>query len=211
MDKTDRQYLRMALDESMVDPDPFRQFDIWYDEALNSQEDLPNAFALSTVSPDGAPSCRIVLLKGVDHGGFTFYTNTLSRKGGHLAKNPMAAICFFWSTLERQLRIEGTTQIVTDDEADAYFATRPRNSQIGAWASPQSEVVKNRQDLDETFHFRSQELEFVETVPRPPHWTGFRVIPSLFEFWQGRESRMHDRIQYVREKSGWWRVGRLAP
>ncbi len=210
--KTDKQYLLMNLDESDVAPDPFRQFDLWYEDAENGGVDMPNAFTLSTASLDGAPSSRVLLLKGSGARGFVFYTNSLSRKGREMESNPRASICFFWKALERQVRIEGVIETVDDREADKYFAGRPRESRIGAWASPQGEVVSGRKELDEKFARCESRFREVASVPRPPFWKGYRLVPSMFEFWQGRTNRMHDRIRYRRnEKPDGWTIERLAP
>lgn len=209
MTKTDRQYNLMTLDENGVSKDPFEQFDLWYTDAKNAGIDLPNAFTLSTAA-GGNPSSRTLLLKGADKSGFVFYTNSLSRKGAELKSAPRAAMCFFWVSMERQVRVEGKVEKVGDNEADAYFATRPRMSAIGAWASPQGEVVNGRSELDELFAQREKEFKNTDKIPRPPFWEGYRVVPSVFEFWQGRKNRMHDRIRY-RMGGGGWVVERLAP
>lgn len=212
LSKSDRQYLLTTLDESEVAPDPFRQFAVWYKDAEDSGIDLPNAFTFSTASADGVPSSRVLLLKGRDSRGFVFYTNSRSRKGAEIDSNPRASICFFWSALERQVRVEGGIEAVDDREADDYFARRPRESQIGAWASPQGEVVDGRGDLDARFAGYSAKFEKSLSVPRPPFWKGYRLSPSVFEFWQGRPNRMHDRIRYrLEEGSSGWVIERLAP
>lgn len=212
MKKTDKQYLLMTLDESAVDPDPFRQFALWYKDAEDSGVEIHNAFSLSTASADGAPSSRILLLKDFGASGFVFYTNSRSRKGAEIKANPRAAICFFWQSLERQVRIEGGIETVDDREADRYFAQRPRESRIGAWASPQGEVVSGRGELDGNFaRFKARFKDSV-SIPRPPFWKGYRLVPSVFEFWQGRPNRMHDRIRYRRNgKSDGWAIERVAP
>ncbi len=212
MKKKDRQYLLMSLDESKIESDPFKQFSLWYEDALQSGIDLPNAFILSTASPDGAPSSRVLLLKGSEGGGYSFYTNSLSRKGKEMDSNPRASMCFFWNSLERQIRIEGRIEIVKDAEADDYFAQRPRGSRIGAWASPQGEVVSGREELEQKFALYEEKFKNSATVLRPPFWKGYRLVPSVFEFWQGRKNRMHDRIRYgMKEKPGGWVMERLAP
>lgn len=202
----------MTLDESAVDPDPFGQFALWYKDAEDSGVGIPNAFALSTASADGVPSSRILLLKDFSASGFVFYTNSRSRKGAEIRVNPRAAICFFWQSLERQVRIEGAIETVDDREADRYFAQRPRESRIGAWASPQGEVVSGRGELDENFaRFKARFKDSV-SIPRPPFWKGYRLVPSVFEFWQGRPNRMHDRIRYGRNgESDGWAIERVAP
>ena len=202
------EYSVKTLDEAQVDRDPMRQFGVWMVEAIHAQVPEPTAMSLSTVGKDGRPAGRIVLLKGVDAKGFVFYTNYGSRKGSDLAAHPFAALTFMWKELERQVRIEGPVEKVTEAESDEYFATRPLGSRIGAWASPQSEVLANREWLEQ----RWQELaaEHGETPPRPPHWGGYRVKPEYIEFWQGRRSRLHDRITYNRLGNA-WEIARLAP
>ena len=202
-------YQRAALDERDVDRDPFRQFARWFDEAVQARVPEPNAMTLATVDPDGRPSARVVLLKGADERGFTFYTNEQSRKGRALAREARAALLFFWPELERQVRIEGAVERVSDAEADAYHASRPRPSQIAAWASAQSRPVRDRAELDARFAETEKTFEGRE-VPRPPHWGGFRIVPASIEFWQGRRDRLHDRIVFRREGARWVR-SRLMP
>jgi len=207
------EYRRAALDESDVAADPFRQFARWFDEAVAAQVPEPNAMTLATVDPAGGPSARIVLLKAVDERGLTFYTNYQSRKARELQPGSRAAILFFWPELERQIRIEGAVEKVDSAAADAYWISRPRMSQVGAWASPQSEPLPDRAALEARFA-QAEGRYAGDSVPRPPHWGGYRVVPDAFEFWQGRASRLHDRLIYHRDDQGEganWRIGRLAP
>jgi len=202
-------YKQAALDESEVDPDPLRQFARWFDAAVKAKVPEPNAMTLATADAAGRPSARIVLLKDVDARGFTFYTNHESRKGRELAARPCAALLFFWPELERQIRIEGAIERVDAAAADAYFRVRPRLSRLGAWASPQSAPLRDRSELEARFADADRQFPG-EDVARPPHWGGYRLVPASFEFWQGRASRLHDRIVYGRADAG-WRIGRLAP
>ncbi len=204
-----KEYTRHGLSETDVDPDPLRQFQCWFDQAVEAGLIEPNAMTLATAAPDGRPSARMVLLKGVDGGGFVFFTNYESRKGTELTANPWAALVFYWPELERQVRIEGCVERIAPDESDAYFASRPNGSRIGAWASRQSSVIGSRAELEQ----RVAELEQFyagREVPRPPFWGGFRVIPDTIEFWQGRPNRLHDRLRYWRDSSRWI-IERLSP
>lgn len=205
------EYQRAALDARDVDRDPIRQFACWFDEAVAAQLPEPNAMTLATVGDDGRPAARIVLLKGADARGFVFFTNYDSRKGRELARDPRAALLFFWVELERQVRIEGVTERVSATESDAYFASRPRSSRFGAWASPQSATIESRAVLEERFaQVAARYADEEAPVPRPPNWGGYRLAPDRLEFWQGRSSRLHDRILYRRAVDG-WAIERLAP
>jgi pyridoxamine 5'-phosphate oxidase len=202
-------YARATLGNGDVLADPIEQFRAWFEEARAAQLREPNAMTLATAAPDGAPSARIVLLKGIDARGFAFYTDYRSRKAAELEANPRAALVFHWMELERQVRVTGRVGRVTAAESEAYFATRPVGSRIGAWASHQSQVIASRAELER----RESEVaaRFAEgDVPLPPHWGGYRVVPESVELWQGRPSRLHDRLQYVRDGDG-WRIARLSP
>lgn len=203
-------YERGALVESDLAATPAEQFARWFEEALASGTSEPNAMTLATVSNDGQPSARIVLLKGFDEAGFVFFTHYTSRKGREAEAAGRAALCFWWPPLERQVRIEGTVERVSAAESDAYFAVRPRQSQLGAVASPQSAVVANREALDAAMAEAEERFEGRD-VPRPASWGGYRVVPETVEFWQGRAGRLHDRLRYRRGVSGAWAVERLAP
>jgi pyridoxamine 5'-phosphate oxidase len=203
-----KDYRLQSLDEADTAADPFTQFGVWWNEAVSSEIDEVNAMTLATATPGGRPSARIVLLKGYDAKGFVFFTNYESDKGKEIAANPQAALVFFWKELERQIRIEGRVEKVSSEDSDAYFQSRPAGSRIGAWASPQSAVITGRELIEKNAEeFGSR---FGGDIPRPPHWGGYIVIPDLFEFWQGRSSRLHDRIQY-RLSGGAWVRERLAP
>lgn len=209
-----RDYDRDALLESDADPDPYAQFARWFADAVASGEIYePNGMTLATVGADGRPAARTVLLKGFDAAdGFVFYTNLESRKSEELRARPAAALLFWWDRLHRQVRIEGTVEPVAAAEADAYFASRPRGSQVGAWASPQSRAIEGRAPLEARVADVETRFPGDAVVPRPPHWGGWRLRPDRFEFWQGRRSRLHDRLRYGRaDGSGGWRIERLAP
>ncbi|MBI1803224.1 MAG: pyridoxamine 5'-phosphate oxidase [Ignavibacteriae bacterium] len=203
-------HIERILDEQTVPPDPITEFKAWYDEATAVQPILPNAMSLATATPDGKPSVRIVLLKSFDAHGFVFYTNYNSRKSKELALNPNVELAFWWPMLEHQVRIEGVVEKVSSQESDEYFQTRPRESQIGAHASPQSDVIATREELDRRMEMLEKQFAG-KLVPRPPHWGGYRVKPSRIEFWQGRQSRLHDRIVYTLRGNGSWKIQRLAP
>ena len=204
-----KDYRLAALGEGDVHPDPITQFQRWFDAAREADCNEPNAMTLATCTPDAYPSARMVLLKGVDARGFVFFTDYRSRKGQELSDNPHAALCFFWPELERQVRIAGAVQRIPRSESQAYFDSRPRGSRVGAWVSHQSQELPSRDVLDTAVE--AMEARFNEgEVPLPDHWGGFRVIPEEIEFWQGRESRLHDRIRYRRE-AGRWQLARLSP
>jgi pyridoxamine 5'-phosphate oxidase len=206
-----REYHRAELTEADVDPDALRQFDRWLGDALRAELPEPTAMTLATVGADGHPSARIVLLKGSGAGGFVFFTNYDSRKGSDLAAHPTAALLFHWVELERQVRIEGQVARVSAAESDAYFASRPERSRVGAWASPQSRTIPDRAWLEREFDVTAGRLDSAEaSAERPAYWGGYRLTPSMLEFWQGRRSRLHDRIVYRREGDA-WRIERLAP
>lgn len=206
-----REYHRAALSEADVDRDPTRQFERWLSEAVLAELPEPTAMTLATADAAGRPSARIVLLKGTSGDGFVFYTNYESRKGVELAERPDAVLLFHWVELERQVRIEGRAGKVAEGDSDAYFASRPLASRLGAWASPQSRVIADRAWLERAFAAVEQRFAADGAgPPRPPHWGGYRLRPESVEFWQGRPSRLHDRIRYRRD-AGEWRIERLAP
>ncbi|HEY6976850.1 MAG TPA: pyridoxamine 5'-phosphate oxidase [Chitinophagaceae bacterium] len=204
-----KDYMLQTLDESNVEEDAISQFTKWWNEAVNSAIDEVNAMTLATVSKEGAPSARIVLLKDYDERGFVFFTNYNSQKSNELEINPHAALVFFWKELDRQIRIQGVTEKINSEESDIYFFSRPIGSRIGAWASPQSAVIDSRKMLEEKVKLYTE--QFGGNVPRPPYWGGYRVIPFLIEFWQGRSNRLHDRIRYSKNGDISWRIERLAP
>lgn len=205
-----QEYSLGGLSEAEAGDDPFSLFRHWFDQALQAGLHEPNAFVLATSSMEGSPSARLVLLKMLDDRGFTFFTNYDSRKGKEITKNPNVALVFPWHALERQVRVEGTIEKVTAQESDAYFVSRPRGSRLGAWASAQSEEIPSREFLEKQ-HEALLAKHPDGHVPRPLNWGGYRVLPEAFEFWQGRPSRLHDRIRFVRSSSGAWTKRRLAP
>jgi pyridoxamine 5'-phosphate oxidase len=207
-----REYGDAGLDTPDLEPDPVAMFRRWFDDTVAAGIHEPNAVVVSTVSAQGRPSSRLVLLKGLDERGFVFYTNLESRKGAEISANPAVSLLFPWHDLQRQVRVEGTASRVTPEEDEAYFASRPRESQLGAWASPQSTVVGSRSALDELYGGVLARFADADAVPLPPHWGGFRVAPQEVEFWQGRKGRLHDRLVYRRGPDGpTWTVERLAP
>ena len=204
-----KSYERDALDEQASEHDPLAQFDRWMKQALEGQLPEPNAMTLATVGADGRPSTRIVLVKGYDARGIVWFTNYDSRKGRELAHSAQAALQFHWVELERVVRIEGRVEKTDDAQSDAYYATRPLDSRIGAWASPQSQVIESRAVL--VTNAARYAAQFLLNPPRPPHWGGYRLVPDRWEFWQGRKSRLHDRLRYRLDDSGQWLRERLAP
>ena len=204
-----KSYEKAELSESASDPDPLRQFDRWLQEAISSEVPEPNAMTVATVGADLRPSTRVVLIKGFDERGIVWYTNYASRKGRELAGNPFAALQFHWVELERVVRIEGVVEKVSDEESNAYFKRRPLDSRIGAWASPQSEVIDSRAVL--VANAAKYGAQFLLQPPRPTHWGGYRLKPERWEFWQGRKSRLHDRLRYTEQAEGGWLRERLAP
>jgi pyridoxamine 5'-phosphate oxidase len=205
-----KEHNRACLLEQDLDPDPIRQYLSWFEEAAQSGVAESNAMALATATPEGRPSVRMVLLRGVDSRGFAFFTNYESRKARELEANPHGALVFFWHELERQVRVEGRVERVTGSESDAYFRSRPKGARIGAWASPQSDVIAGREVLESRFGELENQYPDGE-VPRPANWGGYRLVPDSIEFWQGRPNRLHDRLRYTKSEKGSWRIERLAP
>ncbi len=205
-----REYARARLDEADADPDPIAKFGHWFHQAEEAQVLEPNAMTLATATADGAPSARIVLLKGFDQRGFVFFTDYRSRKAAELSANPRAAVVCYWGELERQVRITGGVRLTSREESERYFRTRPAGSRRGAWASHQSQVIGGRAALEESLRGIEQKFRGDE-IPLPPHWGGYRVLPETIEFWQGRPDRLHDRILYSRLHGGGWRIERLSP
>lgn len=205
-----KEYAQASLDVSTCLQDPAQQFENWLDDAIRAQAMEPNAMNLATVSEAGRPTARTVLLKGVERGMFQFYTNYQSQKAKELEKNPSCALTFFWPEVERQVRIEGIVSRLSAEQSDLYFKSRPRGSQLGAWSSPQSTVIANRQLLEERMEQMENKFKGVSSLPRPHQWGGYGVDPFLIEFWQGRPNRLHDRILYIK-REGKWTMQRLAP
>jgi pyridoxamine 5'-phosphate oxidase len=209
INKLRHDFSKMTLDESMVDADPLKQFESWFREAVEGKVNEPNAMVVSTVNAGGRPSSRVLLLRNFDANGFVFYTNYNSRKAKDIEKNNNASLLFFWPELERQVRVEGKLVKQSAEESDRYFNSRPRESRLGAWTSPQSEIIADRSALDEELAVIIKKFEGKE-VPRPEWWGGYTLQPDRIEFWQGRPSRLHDRVCYIKEK-GQWKIVRLAP
>jgi len=205
-----KEYRLQSLSEQDIDANPVKQFEKWFQQAMESGIEEPNAMTLATSTIEGKPSARIVLLKGIKENGFIFFTNYESKKGKQMHDNPFACLVFFWKELERQVRIEGEVKKVTSEESDEYFASRPPESRIGAWSSPQSRVIESREVLEKNVAYFTNKYQS-QNIPRPPHWGGFIVIPSLIEFWQGGAGRLHDRLQYSIDTTNSWIIQRLAP
>jgi pyridoxamine 5'-phosphate oxidase len=205
-----KDYTLENLNEEEIDKNPFIQFKVWFNQSVAAQLPEPNAMTLATCTPDGKPSARMVLLKDIDERGFVLFTNYKSQKGQEISVNPHAALVFWWAELERQVRIVGTVEKISSAQSDSYFEVRPPFSRLGAWASNQSEVIYSRDVLEAQLIELQRQYENQE-VPRPPHWGGFRVIPQEIEFWQGRSSRLHDRLRYTLVDNGSWKIERLSP
>lgn len=206
-----KEYTAYTLGPEDVSESPLAQFKAWFEQAVQVQVPEPNAMTLATCTPEGKPSARIVLLKGIEEGGFVFYTNYNSRKGTELEQNPQAALAFLWHELQRQVRVEGPVRRLSPESSTAYFQSRPKGSQIGAWASPQSTPIASRAVLEKRVEELAGQYAGAESLPRPPHWGGYVLAPSAVEFWQGRSNRLHDRIRYRLDENGNWQVERLAP
>lgn len=208
-DRLRKEYRDVFLDEKDMHADPILEFERWFQQAIDMELEMPNAMVLATVSAEGKPAARYVLLKSFDARGFVFFTHSVSHKGRHLAAHPLAALVFYWAPLHRQVRIEGRVEEVSADEADEYFASRPYGSRISVWVAEQSSPIDSRDFMER--RVRELEQQYPDTVPRPQTWTGYRVVPDSLEFWQGRENRLHDRILYEGSTDGGWRMRRLAP
>ncbi|MBX7242322.1 MAG: pyridoxamine 5'-phosphate oxidase [Bacteroidia bacterium] len=206
-----KDYTKDFIDENLLAENPLTEFEKWFKKALESNQAEPNAMSLATVSPEGQPSVRIVLLKGLQPEGFVFFSNYLSRKGKELENNPLASLNFFWPALEQQIRIEGKVTKIPHEESNVYFQSRDRGSRLGAWASPQSQKIQNREFLLERIQAIKKQFENQEIFPKPEFWGGYLLIPHTIEFWQGRESRLHDRILYEKAGENVWTKSRLAP
>lgn len=198
------------LSKSDIDKNPFKQFENWFEDVVKSDLEEPSAMIVATSTRDGVPSIRTVLLKGIEDDGYIFYTNYESQKGRDLIENPYAALLFYWDKQRRQVRISGRVKKVSYEKSEEYFKSRPRESQIGAWASQQSRIIPNREFLEARYREMYDQYDS-KTIPLPPYWGGFKVIPDRFEFWQGRESRLHDRICYIKKETKEWHIVRLAP
>jgi pyridoxamine 5'-phosphate oxidase len=210
IEKLRQEYSKASLDSANVNANPIQQFEKWFSEAQQTNVPEPNAMSLATVASNGRPSLRIVLLKGIENGNFLFYTNYQSKKGIQLADNPACALTFFWPELERQIRVEGVVERLSPEKSTDYFQSRPRGSQLGAWASPQSSSIKDRSILEQRLHEMEKKFEGVDKLPKPEQWGGYSVIPHVIEFWQGRRNRLHDRIEFTKS-DGVWKMVRLAP
>jgi pyridoxamine 5'-phosphate oxidase len=209
-DTVRKEYSTRGLNESDLAPSPLTQFQRWYEEAVAANVIEPNAMTLATATRDGVPSARTILLKGFDERGFIFYTNYESQKGKELAENPNAALVFYWATFERQIRITGVINKISPEESESYFKSRPMGAQLGAWVSLQSQVIPNREVLEERLTELMNELADTENIPMPPYWGGYCLAPREIEFWQGRINRLHDRFRYTR-LNGDWKIERLSP
>ena len=205
-----KDYQLQSLSEKDVEANPIKQFEKWFQQALASGIEEPNAMTLATSTADGKPSVRIVLLKGINDNGFVFFTNYESKKGKQIHDNPFGGVVFFWKELERQVTIQGEIKKVSEQESDEYFASRPPESRIGAWSSPQSQVIENREVLEKNVAFFTNKYQS-QNIPRPPHWGGYILLPTLIEFWQGGAGRLHDRLQYSIDTTNSWIIQRLAP
>ncbi len=205
-----KEYRLQSLSEDDVDTNPIQQFEKWFQQALASEIEEPNAMTLATSTTDGKPSARIVLLKGIKENGLVFFTNYESKKGNQIHDNPYACLVFLWKELERQVRIEGKVKKISEPESDKYFASRPLESRIGAWSSPQSTVIESREILDNNVTYFTNKYPS-QNIPRPSYWGGYILHPTLIEFWQGRINRLHDRLQYTINENGQWKIERLAP